>query len=150
MASSNSMQLLQAVRFRGALEDKAGAGEAKDRAIAEQREGIDKTYQNRLKEVEENRQAREDASLGTLIGSIICPVVGTFIGSAIGGACGNDNKDAAAAAKTAAGVANIDREKASDVYQNAVDQSETAASDIQALEKFSRELRAEELRQNEF
>jgi hypothetical protein len=146
MSSSASIRLMQQVRFSSALEDKAGARDQKDLALSEQKDKIGEVYEQRLTKIDKDREAREADGLGRLIGTLVCPLVGTLIGGAIGHAAGGGDRDAAAAAQKEAGLSGIERDQASDAYGKALESYEAAASDVQGIEKFGRELRAEATR----
>ena len=143
MTTTASLRLVQQVRFQGAIDDKAMARDAKDLAIADQKQKIGEVYDQRLTQIDKEREAREADGLGRLIGSIFLPVIGTLIGGAIGHAAGDGDRDAAAAAKKGAGLSAIERDKSSDEVTRAMERLETASADIDGVERFGRELRAE-------
>jgi hypothetical protein len=143
MTSTASLRLVQQVRFEGAIEDKAMARDTKDAAISEQKQKIGEVYDQRLTQISADREAREAEGLGRLIGSLVLPFVGTLIGGAIGRAAGDGDRDLAAASKKGAGLDAIERDRAQDEVGRAMERLEDASADVQGIEKFGRELRAE-------
>jgi hypothetical protein len=143
MQNQTVMQL-QSQRMSSAKESKSAAEDEQAHQIQTQREYTNEVYQQRMTEAEKNYEAAKEEQLGNLIGGIICPIIGSLLGKAIGHATGNGERDDALNAKSQAGEADIRRDKASDLYQEAVD-SYSEASDREAeVEKFGKDMRQAE------
>lgn len=139
---ATAVQNMQTARFLSNHDRQNAAEEEKGNAIAEQRSKIEEVRTNRITEVKEQVEAMDTNSFWTTLGTIVLgPVVGTLIGMGVGGLANNGSEDASREAHTAAGVANIERGKAEEDFDNAVDDLEDAKGAEEQLEKFAKELR---------
>lgn len=142
--SAATIRSLQTVRYLNLQEDQSAAREEKQDALTAQKDQIGETFDKRMESVEEMRDAREKAGLGTLIGTLCCPLIGTLIGKGIGTLAGSGDKRAMNDANMAAGVSEIDRSKAQDDFAKASESFDSVAGQQSQLEKFSKELRQAE------
>jgi len=142
--SAATIRTLQSVRFMNVQETQDAAREEKGDALQNQKEQIAETFDNRMEAVEEMKDAREKMGLGTLIGTICCPLIGTLIGKGIGALASSGDKRAMNDANMDAGFSEVERSRAQDDFAKAAEDFDSAQSQQQQLEKFSKELRQAE------
>jgi hypothetical protein len=136
------MKVMQTVTFKSNLEDKAAAREDKAAAMDDTKKAIDDIHKQRTTKAEEEAQAIRDEFGGRFWGTIFGgPLIGTLIGWGIGALASNDNDDAAAAAATKAGLADLDRAGASDDLADANELVDNAKQRESQIEGFMREIR---------
>ena len=142
---SNAMKVMQTVTFQTNIDDKAAAREDKAQAIDESKQAIDEIHQQRVTKAKEEATAIREEFGGRFWGTIFGgPLIGTLIGMGIGSLASRDNDKAATKAEMLAGLADLERSKASDTLADANEYVDNAEQRESQIEGFMREIRQHE------
>lgn len=119
----------------------SGAREELERVIAHKKEKLGESYDQAMREVEENRGARETRSTWMLLGTLIG---GFGIGSGLGQACGEGASDGdrseARTAQRLMNTADFDLRRTNDRLDDAQERLRDQTQHVASVEKLGKEI----------
>jgi hypothetical protein len=142
MANVAGIQRLQQSRAAGNAEKDGMVTDKVEDAIARHQDHVNKSYAESMKEIENNREAREAKGLGQLLGTIFLgPIIGTLIGGAIAECTNDGDEEAAREAKKQTGLEDHMVERAYDDFDAAKKDLDEVRSQTDDIDKFGDSLR---------
>ena len=137
----NGLGQLQSAKMVSNFEAQEHAQDRMDDAIARHQEHVNEGYEAAMKKIQEDKEAREKAGLGALLGTIFLgPLIGTAIGEAIGGAVNDGDEAASRRFGVQAEKEGIKAEHAFEDFEDAKDVFEEAGEMVDVAEDIQKEL----------
>jgi hypothetical protein len=139
--SVKGIQMLESVKAQGNADSQAAAQKDVERKIKEHETYVDKSFNDSMKEIADDKSGRDKQSGWTCMFAIFLgPLIGTAIGNAIGGAAAEGDKKSSDEAHKQAGLADLQEQHAMDEFQKSTSKLQDTKQDADDIAKFRREL----------